>query len=170
MLPYISVTMLSNIDVATLSKLSRGVEDNNHNGIFDEGDTLKAFKWACRNSAQDCSCDSQDHDYVLTRKDASTPDAFAAFLHTALDRRVRFFKKHDSQDGERTYRQYIALSKVGCTDDKEDVVDFVVQTYSNLAPDAEHPTGDFETDEIVFESNEQQRAWMSGAENLMLIK
>lgn len=114
--------MFTHIDIATLSQLSRGVEDNNNNGVFDEGDTLKAYRWNCGSSVKDvCGCWAYEQDYVLTSTDTASFENLSEFLQKALNRRVRFFESNRDKDIKRTY---MALSRVGCGD-KEDELAYV---------------------------------------------
>ena len=115
--------MQSFIDVATLSRFSRGVEDNNHNGIFDEGDVLKGYSLKCQGSARDaCGCYQIDSDYVLTAEDTASTESFKKILWTALNRRARFY----DEDG----KSYMGLSRTfstGCVYSQDNQEEYIIE-------------------------------------------
>lgn len=168
--------MESHIDVATLSKISLGVDDINHNGIFDEGDVLKGDARSVASNSWDggdvknaCGPHFTREDFVLTPNDTKSVKDLEAFLWRALHRDVHFFnvKSKDGYD-----KLYVAIPQQDCYDDIDNPkLEYVIRTKT----DAGHIGDSYgfgERDEIIyiFEPGMDMMTWLQSAESYLYDK
>lgn len=151
------------LDISTLAKVSRGVEDVNGNGIFDEGDILKGYSGGCGAAAKDaCGCGFWDGDFVLTSRDTATDGDMEYFLYRALHRSVDFFTVENKYGDD---RYYAAISRQGCDSDE---LEYVVRIKA-FAGHRGDQYGYGERDEFIytFEPGTNMKTWLASADQYL---